>query len=87
MSSHEYRALMAGIGAMSATTSVVPAVEQIVGAALIAAAPAWFAVAALRRERRIRDRLADPHTRPAAALGAWVPTESSASAVREGTPS
>ncbi len=57
---HEYRALMAGIGAMSAlaaTSAVVSTVEHIVGAA------------------------------PLATALVRVPTTSSASSVREGTPS
>jgi hypothetical protein len=91
MSRHrEYRVLMAGIGAvcaLGAVSSVVPVVEHVVGAVLVAAALVWLAVALTRRERRIRARLADLRTRPAPAPGPRGPSSTSASSVRGGTPS
>lgn len=61
--SSEYRALMAvAIGgcALAALSSVAPVVEHIVGGALLGGGALWAVVAVLRRERRIRARLADP---------------------------
>lgn len=68
--SREYPTLMAavtGACALGAASAVVPVVEHIVGAVLVAAGLLWLAAAVLRRERRISTRLADPDTRPAPA--------------------
>lgn len=74
--SREYRALMAAITTMcgaAAVSAVVPVVEQLISAALVAAGLVWVAVVVIGRERRIRARLADPRTRPAPAAGGRVP--------------
>jgi len=67
---------MAAVGAvcaLAAVASVVPVVEHIVAAALVALGLGWLAVAVVRRERRIRARIADPRTRPKPVAGGRVP--------------
>lgn len=66
--STDYRVLMAmaaGVSLLAAATAVFVVVERLVGVALIAVGVGWLAVALLRRELRIRHRLADvAGTRP-----------------------
>lgn len=64
MTAAECRTLLA-IGAVGVVAAVAGVADHIAAAVLIAAGLAWLAVMALRRERRIRARLADPRTRPA----------------------
>ncbi|WP_219417708.1 hypothetical protein [Pseudonocardia nigra] len=59
--------------AAAAVSSVVPAVEHIVGAALLAAGLGWLVLTTVRRERRIRARLADPRTHRAPRSGVGAP--------------
>lgn len=59
--SSEYRAwmgLITVVCAFGAVSALVPMVEHIVGVALICVVLGWAAVAVLRRELRIRRRLA-----------------------------
>jgi len=92
----EYQALMTAVGALGAlavVSSVIPVVEHITGAVLVAAGLLWLAVALLRRELRIRARLADPRTRPARSTtpgetrAAHGPPNNSFTAARGGAPS
>lgn len=66
--SSDYRVLIAmatGACVLAAVSAVIAVVEHIVGVALIVAGLGWLAVAVLRRELRIRRRLADvAGTRP-----------------------
>jgi hypothetical protein len=74
--SSDYRVLMVAIVTVcsaAAVSSVVPVVEHLVGAGLLAAGLLWLVIAVVRRERRIRARLADPRIRPAARPPAEVP--------------
>lgn len=52
---------------LAVVSSIAPAVEHVTGAVLVVAAAGWLAIAVVRRELRIRARLADPGTRPAPA--------------------
>ncbi len=64
----EYQALLAvvaGITTVGITAAVAGIADHVAAAVLIAAGLAWLAVTVLRRELRIRARLADPRTRPA----------------------
>lgn len=56
-------ALITGVGVAS---PVIGLPDRVTACVLIGAGLCWVAVMALRRERRIRVRLADPRTRPAA---------------------
>lgn len=56
-------ALIAGVGVAS---PVIGLPDRIGACVLIGAGLCWLAILALRRERRIRVRLADPRTRSAA---------------------
>ena len=58
----DYRVLMAittRLSLLAATSAVFVIVEHLVGVALIALGVGWLVVAALRRELRIRRRIAD----------------------------
>lgn len=64
----EYRALMGAVGAIvtvGGVSSVAGIADHVAAAGLVAAGLVWLAVAVLRRERRIRARLADPRILPA----------------------
>lgn len=66
--SSEYPLLMTAVCVVCVlgfVSSVVPLVEHIVGGALIVGAALWGAVIVLRRELRIRRRLADLGAPPA----------------------
>lgn len=67
--STDYRVLMAiatGMCLLAATSAVFVIVEHLVGITLVALGVGWLVVAVLRRELRIRRRLADvAGTRPA----------------------
>lgn len=65
----QVRALLAVVTVITAAgvaAAVVGIADHIAAAVLIAAGLGWLAVVTLRRERRIRARLADSRTRPAA---------------------
>ncbi|MGH3616294.1 MAG: hypothetical protein ACRDRK_27610, partial [Pseudonocardia sp.] len=65
MTGVEYRALLAvvaGIATVGVAAAVAGIADHVAAAVLIAAGLCWLAVAVLRRERRIRARLADPRT-------------------------
>jgi len=65
--SAEFGALVAAIGtvcAVAAVAALVPGVEHVLGAALLAAVVMALGVWVVRRELRIRRRLADRPDRP-----------------------
>lgn len=76
MTGIEYRALLgvvAGIATVGAAAAVAGIADHVAAAALVAAGLCWIAAAGLRRERRIRARLADPRTPPDLAPRGEVP--------------
>jgi hypothetical protein len=72
----EYWALLtvvAVIGAVGVVSSVAGIADRIAVAVLMVAGLVWLAVVVLRREWRIRARLADPRTQPAPRSPGQVP--------------
>lgn len=64
----EFRVLLgvvAAIGAVGTASGLAGITDHTAAASLAAAALGWLAALVMRRELRIRARLADPHTRPA----------------------
>jgi len=84
--SAEFGALVAGIGtvcAVAAVAALVPGVEHVLGAALLAAVVMALGVWVVRRELRIRRRLADRPDRPGRSVSnPCTPSSSVCSAAR-----